>query len=263
MYLLTDHTMIHDLERAHGAGVQVRVLLEHHPFGDEASGTGANQPAYDQLMAADIPVRWTSARFQLTHQKTMLVDGSSTAIMTQNFTRSAFRANREFDVIDRDSSDVREAQAIFDADWNGTSYTPRDPNLLVSPVNSRSGLLALIGRAHSSVWVYAEEVQDYQVEDALVAAARRGAQVRLISNAGDASNAAGLARLRAGGVAIHLVTQPYIHAKMVLVDGRWAFVGSENISRASLDRNRELGVLVAAPRALKRLGQQFTKDWGG
>lgn len=261
MYLLTDHTLIHDLEYAAASGVRVRVLLEPAPFGDGASSRSANQSAYDQLYAADIPVRWSSRRYLLTHQKTMTIDGATAYILTMNYTRSAFTSNREFAVIDKVPADVAEAEAIFNADWRGGTPALPDPNLLVSPVNSRARLLALLARARESIEVYAEEVQDAEIEDALVAAAHRGARVRLISNAGDASNARGIARLQQGGVQVHLVTSPYIHAKMVLVDGRWAFVGSENFSPASLDHNRELGVLIDDPDALARLQDTFGQDW--
>src|SRR5262249_50183902 len=33
MYLLTDHTLIRALEYAHAVGVDVRVILERHPYG--------------------------------------------------------------------------------------------------------------------------------------------------------------------------------------------------------------------------------------
>ena len=261
MYLLTDHTLIHDLEYAAASGVRVRVILERRPFSNDASGISTNQSAYDQLYAAGIPVRWTSGRYALTHQKTLIVDGAVAYIMTMNWSRSAFTSNREFAIADAEPADVREAQAIFEADWRDSTPTLRDPNLFVSPVNSRARLLALLRRARGDVAVYAEEVQDPQLEATLIACARRGVRVQLISNAGDATNAAGIARLHAGGVHIRLLRQPYIHAKLVVVDRRWAFVGSENISSASLDRNRELGVLVTDPVALARLAATFDQDW--
>lgn len=262
MYLLTYHTIIHDLEYAHARGVRVRVILEPHPFGADTSGPGTNQSAYDQLDAAGIPVRWASSRYALTHEKSMVIDGTTAYILTLNFTSSAFSKNREFGIVDTSQSDVAATEAIFNADWAGKPYVDHDANLFLSPVDSRTKLLALIGRARHSVDVYAEEVQDTGIEAALTAAAKRGARVRLISNAGDASNARGIARLKAGGIAVHLVTAPYIHAKLVLVDSTWAFVGSENISAASLDRNRELGVLIRDQDALSRLAATFNGDWG-
>ena len=261
MYLLTDHTLIHDLEYAAANGVRVRVILEQKPFGSGAVGIGANQSAFDQLYAADIPVRWSSRRFRLTHEKAMIVDGGTAYILTMNYTRSAFTKNREFGLIDAEPADVREAAAIFAADWRDQPYTPRDPNLLLSPVNSRSRLLALLARARRSLDIYAEEVQDRQLEAALVACARRGVRVRLITNTGDPASAPGVATLRAGGVGVRQLRVPYIHAKAVIADGRWAFVGSENISAASLDQNRELGVLVANGDTIARLDATFAQDW--
>lgn len=261
MYLLTDHTLIHDLEYAAANGVRVRAILEQKPFGDGAAGIGANQSAFDQLYAADIPVHWSSGRFRLTHEKTMIVDSDTAYILTMNYTRSAFTKNREFGLIDAEPADVREASAIFAADWRDVPYTPRDPNLLLSPVNSRGRLLALLARAHHTLDLYAEEVQDRQLEAALVACARRGVRVRLITNTGDPASAPGVATLRSGGVGVRQLSAPYIHAKAVIADGRWAFVGSENISAASLDQNRELGALVANSDAIARLDATFAQDW--
>lgn len=261
MYLLTDRTLIHNLEYAAASGVRVRVLLEPRPFGDSAAAISANQSAYDQLYAADIPVRWTGRGYRLTHQKTMIIDDATAYILTLNYSRSAFTKNREFGVVDTDPRDVREAGAIFDADWSGYVPALRDANLLVSPINSRARTLALIARARRSIEIYAEEVQDPQLEAALAAAAGRGVRVRLIGNAGDQTNARGIASLRRAHIAIHLVQHPYIHAKVILIDGRWAFIGSENISAASLDQNRELGVLIANRAALDRVHTTFERDW--
>ena len=261
MYEFSDRTLLHDLEYAHGNGVKVRVILEQNVYSSGASSSSENQSAYNQLAAADIPVRWASSRFALTHEKTLIVDGTTAYILTLNFSASAFSKNREFGVVDRDPADVQAADAIFNADWNDTPYSPTDPNLVVSPSNSRAGLTSLIGRARKSVDVYAEEVQDRSVEDALVAAENRGAHVRLISNQGDSSNAKGLAVLEQAGVQVHLLTSPYIHAKLILVDGSLAFVGSENISSSSLDRNRELGVLLSDRQAIASLESTFEGDW--
>ena len=261
MYILTNKTIIHDLEYVQAKGVRVRVILEHYPFGD-GGGPGTNQSAYDQLDAAGIPVHWASRRYALTHEKSMVIDGATAYILTLNFSASAFSKNREFGIVDQNPTDVATTEAIFNADWIGKPYVNHDPDLILSPLDSRAKLTALIGRARHTIELYAEEVQDTGLETALIAAAKRGVTVRLISNAGDRSNTRGIARIQAGGVVVRLVKKPYIHAKLILVDNRWAFVGSENISAASLDRNRELGVLVRDPSALSLLGATFSSDWG-
>lgn len=44
---------------------------------------------------------------------------------------------------------------------------------------------------------------------------------------------------------------------------RVAFVGSENISTSSFERNRELGVLIADDNVINTLQQTFQQDWSG
>jgi phosphatidylserine/phosphatidylglycerophosphate/cardiolipin synthase-like enzyme len=216
-------------------------------------------------MAADIPVHWASPRFRLTHEKSMIVDGATAYIMTTNFTRSAFTHNREFAVVDHDARDVAALRALFSADWNDRPYAPRDPNLPVSPADARPLLTALIRSARHALDVYAEELQDTSMERALAAAARHGVRVRVILPApsGPDYDARGVALIRAAGVQVHRLRQSYlyVHAKAIIADSRRAFVGSENLSTASLDHNREVGVIVADPRAIQTLESTFDRDW--
>jgi phosphatidylserine/phosphatidylglycerophosphate/cardiolipin synthase-like enzyme len=263
MYLLTNRTIIHDLEYAHASGVQVRVILEPHPYGGTLSD--ANRYAYNNLLAADIPVHWASPRFRLTHEKSMIVDGTTAYIMTTNFTRAAFKNNREFAVVDHDARDVAALRALFSADWNDRPYAPRDLNLPVSPADARPLLTALIRSARHTLDVYAEELQDTGMERALAAAARHGVRMRVILPAPSRPDydARGVALIRAAGVQVHRLQQSYlyVHAKAIIADGRRAFVGSENLSTASLDHNREVGVIVADPSAIQTLESTFDRDW--
>ena len=54
---------------------------------------------------------------------------------------------------------------------------------------------------------------------------------------------------------------PNVHAKTVIADGQRAFVGSQNLTATSLDRNREVGILIDDPAAIQRLQQVFEADW--
>jgi phosphatidylserine/phosphatidylglycerophosphate/cardiolipin synthase-like enzyme len=55
----------------------------------------------------------------------------------------------------------------------------------------------------------------------------------------------------------------YIHAKLVVADGARAFVGSQNFSTASLQYNRELGLLSADPVVIAPLEATFNGDFAG
>jgi cardiolipin synthase len=259
MYLLSDRPIIASLEAARKRGVQVRVMLEEHPYG-EGAGNGA---IFQRLGGAGIAVAWSPAEFKLSHDKYAIADGRSALIGTANWTASAFTNNREYIVVDDDPYDVTQLATIFEADWNRRSPTIEDPHLVISPTNSRSGFLALIRRAQRQVDLEAEEMQDPEIEDALGQAARRGVAVRVVLPApsGRDANASGRQRLASAGVNVRQLEHPYVHAKDIIVDGQEAFIGSENISGQSLDYNREVGVVTVDQSAVDRLEQTFSRDW--
>ncbi len=260
MYLLTDRQVLSALEGAERRGVQVRALLEQHPFGQAA----ANDATYSRLQRAGIAVRWTSPRFKLTHEKAAVIDRREALILTLNMTASAFSRNREYAAVDSTPEDVAEVGQLFEADRNGVSFTPSRPDLVVSPDNARAKLLAIIAQAARQLDLESEEMQDDGLEQALIASAGRGVNVRAVlspAESGTDANTKGLQRLQAGGVHVHLMRKPYVHAKIFVADGHTAFLGSENISRQSLDGNRELGLFLNEPGAVARIAATFEQDW--
>lgn len=265
VYLLTDRNVIYALEDAAQRGVDVRVLLEIHPYG---SGATTPQETLQQLQAAGVKAEGANPAFHYTHEKAMIIDGATLYIMTANLTKSglggsSYADNREYGVIDTAAPDVREAANIFLADWQRQTPTLTDPNLIVSPVNARQRLLAFINGARSTLLVEDEEMYDRQSEDALIAAAQRGVNVELVlpTPSGSTSVDADVARLLQGGAHVRYISVVYMHAKMMVADGRLGFVGSENFSATSLDDNRELGILIADPSAIATLKQTFQQDW--
>jgi phosphatidylserine/phosphatidylglycerophosphate/cardiolipin synthase-like enzyme len=259
MYLLSDRQVVTALETARKRGVQVRVMLEEHPYGE---GVG-NGPVYQRLGGAGLSVAWSPSDFRLSHDKYAVADRRSALIGTANWTTSAFRGNREYLVVDDDAADAAQLATLFAADWNRQKASVVDARLVVSPTNSRARFLAMISGARQQLDLEAEEMQDQGIEDALSQAARRGIDVRVILPlvAGADANAVGREQLTAAGVRIRRLESPYVHAKDIIVDKEEAFVGSENISAQSLDDNREVGIAIADRTAIGRLEQTFSHDW--
>ena len=266
MYILSDRNVIRALEDAANKGIDVRVMLEPHPF-----GSSSPTRTIDQLKAAGAKVEDSSPSFALTHEKGMIIDGTTAYIMTSNFSRAALGGyssnssynNREYDIVDTNAQDVQAVTAIFQADWNRSTASFNDPNLVVSPVNSRNDLTALINSAHHTLLIENEEMNDSSIEQALVNAAQHGVQVQVIlPGSSSSSYSQGIDTIKQGGVQVREDSRLYIHAKMFIVDGQKAFVGSENISTQSLDQNRELGILVSDQGVLTTLQQTFQQDWG-
>jgi phosphatidylserine/phosphatidylglycerophosphate/cardiolipin synthase-like enzyme len=260
MYLLSDRPILSAIDSAKRRGVQVRVMLEEHPYG-EGMGNGS---IYQRLQGAGILVAWSPSNFKLSHDKYAVADHHSALLGTPNWTTSAFSTNREYVVVDQDPADVAQLAAIYEADWNRHGVTLDNPHLVVSPANSRADFLALIQSAQKQIDLEAEELQDQEIEDALGHAAQRGVVVRAIiptPSGGADANEPGQRRLAGAGVKVRRLEHPYIHAKAILVDGQEAFVGSENISSQSLDQNREVGIVTVDRAAVARLEQTFSHDW--
>jgi len=256
IYELTYRPIVAELGRARSRGLDVRVVLEEHPFGGDRSA----RLGYSALRSAGVPVRWANeGAFRFTHEKAMEIDGQVAGIFTSNFTFSGIFSNREFGVIDRDSTDAKALAAIFDADWNRRPPRFTDPRLAVSPYTSRRDLGTLIDGARRTLDLYAEEIADASIEVHLASAVRRHVRVRLITS----TSSAGVDALQRAGVAITLMPQPYVHAKAVVADGGRIFIGSENLSTTSLDQNREVGIVLRDVGAASLLERTFAADWKG
>jgi phosphatidylserine/phosphatidylglycerophosphate/cardiolipin synthase-like enzyme len=255
IYIITDDVILQALEAAQVRGVEVRVMLEEHPFG----GSGGQQEIFDRLEAAGIDVRWANPAFRFSHIKMMVIDDAVAIILNQNLTASSFTGNREFGVVTTEPAAVETAAAIFAADWERGPEPDPGP-LVVSPSNARQVLRELIDGATTSLDIYAEVLRDPEMLEAMVAAVERGATVRvLISPSSDFE--AEVAALIEGGVDVRLLSNLYVHAKVIVADGARAYLGSQNFSATSLDQNRELGVIVDDPVSLSRLMRTFEIDF--
>jgi phosphatidylserine/phosphatidylglycerophosphate/cardiolipin synthase-like enzyme len=241
MYLLTDSETIDALVARRRAGVDVRVVLEPHPW----EADGANDAAFARLATAGALVAWASPRYALTHAKVAVVDHARLVVLTLNLTRAGLGGNREYAVVDDDARDVADAEAVVTADLAGEAAPAARGRLLESPTSTRPALAAAVARAAHVVSVEMEELSDAALVDALAAAAGRGCAVSaaLPAAAASAATSAAARRLAASGATVRLVDAPQIHAKAVVADD-WLYVGSANLTTASLDANREVGLAL-------------------
>ena len=261
MYALEDTQVEQALGAAVTRGVKVRVLLNGGYYDQKET---ENDAAYAALQTLHVPVQWTPTTFALTHQKTLVVDGSDALIMTFNLQPKYYATARDFGVDDTDPADVSAIEQTFYADWKGSdAAAPQGDDLVWSP-GSEDETLYLINSATSTLQIYNEEMDDTDVTNALMAAAGRGVDVEVVMTY--ATNWKGaFIQLANAGVYIRTFASTskttYIHAKMILVDGSLAFVGSENYSDTSLNKNRELGLVVSAPQVIGQLAKTFGTDW--
>lgn len=257
MYGFTDEQFMNALINAQRTGKKVHILLEPNPY----KASNENLFAIKKFKEANLNLQWPDQAFKLTHQKTILIDNHDAIVMTFNLTRSTFKKERNFALIIDDPGMVQEISHVFAADWQHKAISVSHPNLIWSPDNSREKLLDFINNANAEIKIYAQDVSDYQMIGALAKAARQGKSVEiLMSNHKDPHNKK-LNFLRKAGVQIRFCKNYYIHAKVLIVDQKRAIIGSINLTRPSLNNNRELAVITYDPNVIQKLLKTFNYDW--
>jgi cardiolipin synthase A/B len=264
MYELRDTTAENDLAADAKRGVDVRVILDSH------LEKSRNTATYSFLAGHHVHVTWADSGTTY-HQKTLTVDGKTSVIMTLNMVSEDYAGTRDFAVIDTGHADIAAIVATFNADFAHRAITPPDgADLVWSPTNSQSSILAVINGAKHTLSVENEEMDDPTITDALVAAAKRGVDVEVIMTAESEWDSA-FSQLVSAGVHVRTYADSdnvlYIHAKAVVADAgrsdQQIFVGSENFSKASLGYNRELGIRTANKAVISVISATLAADYAG
>ena len=259
IYLFTYREVQQALIRAAQRGVEVRVLIDPEPVG----GGESNAATARRLKEGDVEVKWAPGAFKHNHEKSMVVDDRIALIATFNATYSSFTQNREFAILTTQPDVVADVAAIFDADWAGEGVSLSDDSpLVLSPVNSRERITALIQGARESLWLEEATLLDDDITQALTAAAQRGVDVRFIAPLREQDAAAdNYQTLKEAGARVVFLPEPYVHAKAILADDARAFIGSVNLSYTSFELNRELGIITEDEGVVTRLAQVMARDW--
>ncbi|WP_266160789.1 phospholipase D-like domain-containing protein [Dyella silvatica] len=264
MYELADTQAQTLLDQAAANGIRVRVIL------DQNLEYNNNLAAYNDLNSHGVQVVWAQTKYAATHQKSIVIDNTTAAVMSLNFTSRYYSTSRDYAVIENDPSDVAAIESTFSADFNAQSITPPvGDDLVWSPTNSKTSLVNLINSAQSSLLIENEEMSYSTIVTALVNAANRGVSVTVCMT--DSSSwTSNFDKLAAAGVKISTYASSaplYIHAKAIVADygtaNAKAFVGSENFSSYSLTRNRELGLITTNASILSQLNTTISNDYAG
>lgn len=256
-YLISDPAIVQALRSARLRGCDVRVLMEEAPFG----GFSMNQKIRNELRSFGIDTMWGNRIYSFTHAKYIVIDDAIAWVMTANLTKSAFDKNREVLIKTCSQEIVKDLVRIFWADRR------RNPcaagSLVVSPVNARQRILAMLRGSYRSIEIASEVFDDQETCRLLQDLARRGVIVRVLVAAPEriAANAVIKSDLEGTGVSIRYLDSPYLHAKYIVIDERVAYVGSHNLSAGSLDENREVGLVTDDNLIVSTLTASFSGDW--
>lgn len=306
-YTIAADDVVETLLDAHERGVDVEVVAEGSPVGGM---DGYEAAALDRLDREGVPVQvigGKKARYRFHHAKYAVVDDRA-LVTTENWKQSGTggKSSRGWAVVTTQEEIVDGLVDIYRADtgwedaipWDeyddislvdgGTAqgthptvfesetHTVDRTQLLVAPDNAEETILATIESAEESIDVKQVRISDpdFPFLKAVVAAAERGVEVRILLSAkwyveeenrelkawleaqADRSDLPLSVRLADPGEEFEK-----IHAKGLIVDRDITFVGSINWNNNSVRNNREVGLLLHSEDVGEYFTAVFESDW--
>jgi cardiolipin synthase len=265
MFLFTDTALLDSVIAAKHRGVKVRVML--NPA--RRSGEVENEESRKTLAAAGVDVRDSNPAFDVTHQKSMVVDNEVGFVESLNWEPKDLTETRDYAIVTDHELEVAEMVRCFDADWEHGEFAPHpDSQLIWCPTHGRPRIAGFIDDTKHTLWVQNERYQDQVIIERLVRAAERGVKVHVLARKPHAlkpdkliEGVGGLRILQDVGVKVHTLKHLKLHAKMLLADGKRAIVGSINLAPGSFDARRELAIETDDHHAVRRLEKTAMDDW--
>jgi len=265
MFLFTDATLLQAVLAAHKRGVKVRVML--NPA--RRSGESENDEARNVLTDAGIKVKDSNPAFDLTHQKSMVIDDVVGFVESLNWELKDLTKTRDYAIVTTHGHEVAEMVSCFDADWEHKDFKPQSESPLIwCPNNGRQRVAQFIDATQHTLWLQNERYQDQVIIERLVRAVMRGVKVHILAKPPHSlkpdkliEGVGGLRILQDVGAKVHTLKHLKLHAKMFLADSERAIIGSINIAPGSFDSRRELAIETNDPKAVKRLEKVAQHDW--
>ena len=200
------------------------------------------------FLAKGITVARTAGDLVRYHGKMMIVDRKELYILAFNFTHLDIDHSRSFGLITRNPKLVQEAGKLFKADTKRQVYNPGNPKFVVSPLNARKEISALIKGAKKELLIYDPKVSDRAMLRLLAERKDDGVDIRIIGEvSGDRIPARQLARMR-------------LHTRVIIRDRQQAFLGSQSLRQLELDARREMGVVFRDGKVIRDFAVERRRD---
>lgn len=123
-------------------------------------------------------------------------------------------------------------------------------------------IINLIGSANRSIHILIYSFTLDSIGDALIAAYRRGVDVRVVFEKDQITRYSEYWRLREAGVPVRNDTNPYLmHNKVMIVDSEIVVTGSYNWSESAEERNNENIVIIRSKKIAEGYERIFEEIW--
>jgi cardiolipin synthase A/B len=265
MFVFSDPAILQAVIAAHKRGVDTKVML--NPA--RRSGESENEESRKLLTSSGVNVLDSNPTFDLTHEKSMVVDDETAFVMSFNWEPKNLTETRDYAVVTRAQHEVAEIMECFDADWTRETFTPGDHSHLIWCVgNGRQRIGQFIDEAKHTLFLQNERYQDQVIIERLVRAAERGVKIHVMARPAHKlkkekleEGVGGLRILDDVGVKVHKLKGLKLHAKLLLSDGVRSIIGSINLAPGSFDSRRECAIEVRDEDVVSRLHEVTHTDW--
>ncbi len=265
MFIFSDPALLKAVMEAHHRKVKVRVML--NPA--RRSGEAENEESRKMLTKAGVEVIDSNPAFDLTHEKSMVVDDRTAFVKSLNWETKNLTETRDYAVVTDHSHEVGEIIDCFEADWHRKSFDPGEhAHLIWCCGNGRDRIAEFIDQAKHTLFVQNERYQDAIIIERLVRAKERGVKVHVMARPPHTlkkeklvEGVGGLRIMDDVGIKIHKLKHLKLHAKMLFSDGVRGIVGSINLAPGSFDSRRELAIEVRDDDVIERLHKVVHQDW--
>ncbi len=265
MFTFSDPGLIQAVIAAAKRGVDARVMLN----AARRSGEAENEETRKTLTNGGVTVQDSNPVFDLTHEKSMVVDDATAFVMSLNWETRNVTETRDYAIVTTHKHEVDEVVACFEADWHRKPFDAGDKALLIwCNTNGRERFAHFVDRAKHSLWLQNERYQDAVIIERVVRAVTRGVKVHILARPPHSlkkdkliEGVGGLRIMQDVGAKVHKLKGLKLHGKMMLADSARAIVGSVNLAPGSFDGRRELAIEVDDAHVIKHLEKVAQRDW--
>ncbi len=255
-YMLTEKRIQSALIQAYNRWINIKILLEKTPY----KAYNINNKSFNKLKKSWINIKWSNKQdYVFNHSKVLLIDDLS-IISTWNYSYSTFTKNRDLFIFTTDKNINQKLKQNFENDFYMYKINIYDDNLVFSPNTSRIKFEKIFNYAKKDIKMYFQYMKDDDLVNLLIKIKKeKNINIDIILPE-TAKNDKNIKKLEKSWINIHFFKKYKIHAKAILVDSEYLFIWSINFSDYSIDKNREVGILIKNKEIITNFLEIYKQD---
>ncbi len=252
VYLFTNKNIRNAVLKAKKRWVDIKVIMEKNIY----KSANLNLKTFNLLKKNSIDIVWSNPKnYKLNHSKILIID-DFLILSTWNLTYSTFSKNTDFFVFTNSSNLVKKFKKIFLADFIWKKMNIYDDNIILSPNYSKEKFDKLFSEVKKSLKMYVPYLWKKFTEK-IVKLKKKNIDIELIFWERKNNNEI-IEKLKKLNIKIFI--KKNIHSKVFLIDNKILYIWSTNFDSNSIEKNREIWILIKNPKIIKKFLEIFKKE---